>query len=96
MPYRVFKYPVPITDTFSIAIPQSGQILDVQVQQGTPVMWALVNPDAPKMERQFRLLGTGHPIEAEERYQFEHIATFQLDEGTLVFHLFEVVPTSWP
>jgi len=88
--YRVFKYPVFLTDRFAVDMPEAATILDVQVQQGQAVMWALVDPDAPNSRRLFRLAGTGHPIDADERWCLAYIGTFQLAEGSLVFHLFEV------
>lgn len=100
-PYRVFKYPVPIEGRFTVAMPEGAAILDVQVQGNSDdmldvrsqadrvMMWALVNPDAPKVERSFRLVGTGHPIDPIERGRLQHIATFQIGAGSIVFHVFE-------
>lgn len=51
------------------------------------MMWALVDPEAPKAKRGFVTLGTGHKFPEAERFHF--IGTFQLDEGALIFHLFE-------
>lgn len=89
-PYRIYKYPVHLDDRFEIEMPEAAQILDVQVQQGKPVMWALVYPEAPKVRRTFRLIGTGHPIEIEEWGRLAHLGTFQYANGTMVFHLFEL------
>lgn len=90
-PHRIFKYPVPIEDTFTIEMPEVCEILDVQVQHGEPVMWAFVAPYSPIVSRQFRLIGTGHPVDAEERYRLDHVGSFQMVEGSAVFHLFEVL-----
>lgn len=90
-PYRVHKYPVPITDRFTLALPQWAQILDVQAQGSDAMLWALVAPDEEPEERRFRLVGTGHPIDADERWWLNPIGTFQLAGGALVFHLFEVM-----
>ena len=87
--YQVWKYPVPLTDEFVIDMPEAAQILDVQVQQDKPVLWALVRPDAPEAERRFRLVGTGHPVSGDDRYQLIPLGTIQLAGGALVFHLFE-------
>ncbi len=88
--YRIFKYPVSLTDDVVVEMPESAEVLGVQVQQGKAVMWALVDPDASAIARRFRLVGTGHPINGQERYQLRYVGTFQLAEGSLVFHLFEV------
>lgn len=86
---RVFKYPIPITDAFAIDMPVGAQILDVQDQRGQLCMWALVDPEAEIEQRSFRLAGTGHPIKG---WGLHHIATVQMAEGTLVWHLFEDNP----
>lgn len=87
----VHKYRVGLTDLFAVEMPRGAQILDVQVQHGTPQMWALVDPEAPVERRQFRLAGTGHRVEMYGDQQPKHVGTFQLDGGALVFHLFEIV-----
>lgn len=67
-----------------------GAILgQVEVQDGSPYIWACVNPSAKSEPRQFRLYGTGHPIEEDCLLKF--IGTFQLFGGRLVYHLFEEV-----
>ena len=86
----VFKYVFTITDSIILTMPASAQILDVQIQYGNPCIWALVNPDNPPVERVFRLAGTGHPIESEDVAHYTHISTFQMEDGALIFHLFEV------
>jgi hypothetical protein len=85
----IWKFPVSITDHFDLMMPVGSQILSVQTQgvQG-PQLWALVDPDAPKVSRGFRVIGTGNPIDDEpERLKF--IDTFQLHNLGLVFHVFE-------
>jgi hypothetical protein len=85
---RVYKYPVRVADVFSVEIPRGAQLLDVQVQHGEPQLWALVNPDAAHERRWFRLAGTGHDIREAVK---GHVGSFQLQAGSLVFHVFEIV-----
>lgn len=86
----VYKYPVISDDYFQVDMPYGAAILSVQVQQGTPYMWALVdNKEELTITRKFRLAGTGHAINSNENFTF--IGTFQLYDGELVFHLFEVM-----
>ena len=86
---RIFKYPIKPGDYVEIEMPIGAQVLDVQVQHNQPCLWALVDPELPKEKRYFRFAGTGHPIK-EDLSQLSHIGSFQLLEGALVFHLFEV------
>lgn len=81
----VYKYGFDITDDFELELPKGARILHVDVQNGYPYIWALVDPDAPKEKKKFHLAGTGHPINEKIK---NHIGTFLLHEGALVFHLF--------
>lgn len=49
-------------------------------------MWALVDPEAPCEVRTFRILGTGY---IELGAPGQHLGSFQLNDGALVFHVFE-------
>jgi hypothetical protein len=82
----IHKYPVFILDEFRLPLPIDAQILTVQMQHGDPYIWAKVDPDAAKEMRNFRLYGTGHPMDQDGQY----VGTFQAKDGQLVFHLFEV------
>lgn len=85
----IHKYPVPIVDDVEIELPVGAQVLTVQVQMDKPFIWALVSKDTVRTEmRQFRLIGTGHPIEDDAK---RYVGTFQLHGGDLVFHLFEKI-----
>jgi hypothetical protein len=83
----VWKYAMP--DRFCIRMPVGAQPLTVQIQQGEPHIWALVDPGQPDAAIWFRIAGAGHPIEDRvERY----LGTFQLADGALIFHVFEIAP----
>lgn len=85
----VYKYEIPIADEFGLVLPCGAQVLSVQVQRDQPCIWALVDPQEHKKRRRlFRFAGTGHPISASNLL---FIGTFQMDNGALVFHLFEMV-----
>lgn len=86
----VWKYKLESGDPHSIEMPAGAQILTVQVQMGDPVIWALVDPDAEIETRNFRTFGTGHSIGVDVN-KLVYIGTWQIFNGTLVFHLFEEV-----
>lgn len=84
----IHKYPFKVTDKVSISMPADAEVLCVQVQPDTgPCIWALVDREKPQCMKNFRVFGTGQPVE-KEATRF-YVGTFQLLEGTLVFHLFE-------
>lgn len=78
-----------IEDGFIIEMPKGAQILTVQTQDGQGCIWAIVNPNEERQNRYFRLFGTGHPFDLLD---YQHIGTFQMRNGALVWHLFEVQP----
>lgn len=66
-------------------MPQCADILTAQMQGRQLCLWALVQPENKMETRTFSIFGTGHPIDDVGRY----IATFQIEGGTLIFHVFE-------
>ena len=86
----IWKFPLQSVAVQTIELPAGFDILTVQVQNGAPCLWAAVDPDAQKTRAQIRIIGTGHdvPTPALDRY----IGTFQIDNGKLVFHVFERLP----
>lgn len=84
----IWKYPFQVQDHFTISMPTGARLLDVQVQNETPCIWALVDPGALKESREFRLAGTGHDISEKEAERY--IGTFQLGGGVFIGHLFEI------
>ncbi len=87
----VYKYEVPSEDSFTLLLPRTGKFLAFQAQRGRPQIWMLVDPsDDRNIEREFRLAGTGHPIEEPEG-NLLYRGTCQMLEGALVWHLFEVI-----
>jgi hypothetical protein len=88
---KVYRYEVPIEDSFTLELPLTGRFLAFQAQGGRPQIWMLVDPeDKRTIEWEFRLIGTGHPI-GEPESNLVYRGTCQMREGGLVWHLFEVI-----
>jgi hypothetical protein len=83
----IWKYPINPYST--LQMPEGAKVLSVQTQDNQPQLWALVDPDKPKVGRTFAAVPTGDPFDDEG---YTYIATFQIDNGGLVFHLFETTP----
>lgn len=91
----VWKFPLPRDNgMFEMELPYGAEILDVQLQFGTPHLWALVNPEnhGGTETRRFSFLGTGRPLPVSDEEGIDYVGTVQMDGGHIVRHLFEVKP----
>lgn len=75
-------------------LPRNAEPLCVQVQRGVPCMWVRLDTEAPKIERHFYVVGTGHGMPQETLpspygNRGRYVGTFQLEISGLVFHVFE-------
>ncbi|TNE75026.1 hypothetical protein EP331_00220 [bacterium] len=86
MEKTIWKFQLETTDYQEIEMPYQSKILCVQVQNGTPNIWALVDPKSPLVKRAFDIFGTGHPVDYNVKR--EYIGTYQLHGGSLVLHVF--------
>lgn len=86
----IWKFPFPVQDDITIEMPAFAEILHVDVQNGVPTLWAIVDPQHVNDKRTFHLYGTGHEMHIDTNEK--HIGSFLMYDGSLVFHLFEVLP----
>ncbi len=85
MTTKIFKYPLIMpSDRIQIQMPKNAKVLSVQIQDGRPRLWAIVDDTEPLEEKSFSVFGTGHPL-PDNLGNF--VGTFQM--GTFVWHLFE-------
>ncbi len=80
----VYKYPLTLESRLVISLPEDHQIVHVEAQCDEPMVWVLLDSDAPKRPFQYALVGTGHPVPDE----YVHVRSFQQFDGMLVWHLF--------
>ena len=90
---RIWKWPLQITDRQAQMMPAGAEVLTVQMQGHQPQLWALVDPEKPRGLRHFQAVATGEPFDDEG---MKYVATFQINGGSLVFHLFELMPLTSP
>lgn len=87
----IWKYEIKEPEV-TLMIPEDAKVLDVQLQDGTPIpcIWVAVDTDNILVERKFRIHGTGHKLEYKHAGAagVHYVGTFQL-QG-FVWHLFEV------
>jgi len=79
----------PDSKTNVFFMPKGAVVLTVQPQKHTDsvCMWAMVEDTNEVERRVFQIVGTGHEL---PNRPVRYVATFQVDNGSLVFHVFEV------
>jgi hypothetical protein len=82
----IWKYPLSPGRT-QLEMPSGAQVLCVQLQGRSPVMWALVDDAIEKEKRDFAVYGTGWDL-PDKTEDLNYYGTFQVDG--LVFHVFEI------
>ena len=82
----IFKYTLAVTDVQELEMPEGAQLLTVQVQNGEPQLWALVDRYANTVTRRIVIYGTGHEVHPDPG---TYVATFQQAGGALVWHVFD-------
>lgn len=83
----VWKYELRMTDAQTVGMPESAQLLSVDIQNGKLCLWALVAVDfKARVNRKIIIHGTGHPV-SDSIGAF--VGTVLMDSGALVFHVFD-------
>lgn len=93
----IWKCTVPIEDDFTVTLPNGGQIIHLAQQHPTDealTMWALVETEAPMVQRTFTVVGTGQKIGHFDQPDLiiTYVGTALMFDGRLVYHLFEWRP----
>ncbi len=85
----VHKFPLRLADDQFIDLPSGATILAVQDQRGRLCIWALVDTEEKSTTpRRILIVGTGMPV--PDVLCRTYLGTVQQEEGSLVWHLFEV------
>ena len=77
---KIFKYIV----SESVEMHENAEILSVQMQNDDLCIWAIVDPESPKVMKHFTFIGTGQEPPNLEIWEF--LVTIQ--NGPLVWHFF--------
>lgn len=79
---KIYKYNLTDGDVDAPIV----QILDIQMQDGTPVMWCLVSEGARQRHIEVRYFYTGEEMDPETLREFDYFRTLQ--DGDIVYHVF--------
>lgn len=88
MKNTIWKYELEITGKQVLTIPCEHQFLSVQNQGGSLVAWYQLDPDAPTVDLQMGVFGTGHLI---KECPGTYLGSAQFQDGALVWHVFSKV-----
>jgi hypothetical protein len=87
----IWKFPLPdIIDTQEVEMPRGAMILTIQLQDGVPTMWAIVNAQSAPVKIPVHIRGTGQPLDLPPPPMAVWIGTIQM--GPLVWHYFMEQP----
>lgn len=84
----IYKYPLEIRDSFTLEMPEGAEVLTLQLQEGKPYIWVLVDPTADRIPYTFYMFATGRIEEEKKLNKKNYVGSYQLANGRLVFHLF--------
>lgn len=83
----ISRYDLSLNPVQDIEMPAGAAVLAVQAQNNNLLIWADVDPDAPKVKRRFRTYETGDPI--DDGKEFPHyVGTCQVGVGRMALHVF--------
>ena len=85
----IYKYPLILKDRQQIKLPTSAKFLSLQVQNGMPVIWCMIDTDDLEVflsvwNVSIYIFGTGNEVTCSDNCKF--LGTVQLD--SLVWHVF--------
>lgn len=84
---KVWKFTIPNGAKFTVEMPTGARVLTAQVQDGVPVVWALIDTAMVPCTRTFLTVWSGENVNSYEREPV-YISTFTVN--TSVYHLFEL------
>jgi len=88
----IHKYPVLPGSTDHIKTYAGAKFVHfAEARDGQLYVWVEFNPNALEENLNYRIFGTGHPIEPPVDLCVEHRFSCQQSGGTFVWHLYEVL-----
>lgn len=80
----IWKFKLPSMMNPIVIMPKKSKIIKVSRDSGGIFIWAIVNPDAQKVERLIRIFKTGQPLSEEHGQYIDSIKEFDH-----TWHLFD-------
>ena len=86
----ICKYELPVGNHITLMLPRGTKILSVGRQKQGLYIWAM-EPTGEMESRNFRVIGTGQPLNDIDIAHLIHLGTVHFRESSLVWHVFEEV-----
>ena len=86
---KIWKFYLGMGPETTVTLPKGAQVLSVGTQDDLIHMWAMVDPDAARVEKNFYIVSTGEPCEYVRGMKFCGMA--MMHGSSLIFHVFEGV-----
>ena len=83
---KIWKFQLEMADLQRIQMPEQSKILKAGYQGGNLFLWSVVRPSNKIVDREIRILGTGHSMMFE--WYRGHIDT--VFQGQFVWHVFDM------
>ena len=84
---KIYKYPLELVDFQTVELPVGAKVLYTEVQNEQICLWALINPESPKIDRNVRIFGTGHDV-PDTITERQYYGTVLMQNGQFVWHIF--------
>ncbi len=86
MTKTVVKFPLAVAPETRLEIPDGAQVLAVAWHDRIPCLWALVDPEKPRVARTIKRCQEGHSVDDAGAY------VGMITLGSYVYHFFDVTP----
>ena len=90
---RIFKYELKRSGECKIRMPVDSRIMDIQAQDGKPVIWVACDPQSNMQDRSFMGILTGDNVFEGDLGSYLGTVQFQggafVQEGVFVVHYFD-------
>jgi len=88
---RIFKYSFLWNHQVTLELPKHCQILKWRIINNYLFFWALIDDEKEKVQRTFRVYGTGDLLPSERAEALEYQETLIEEKDNYVWHVFEVL-----
>ena len=83
----IHKYSLQRIGSQLVNVPHEIEIVSILEQDNVIVVYGIVDSEDKKFPREFRVYGTGHPLD-EDIEDFRFLGTVSTENGALMWHVF--------